>query len=420
MITMQTLRPRLIALLVIPVVLVAATCVTDVRQRGPGGPWAIDVLNGGDQPVTGFVFATVFDATGRQIAFGTVRTCPGIIPPHGIGAAEARLLRSSVAAPVHPLRATFQSVSRAEPATRQTSDGLQTHVTDWHAEEHFVMLEVTNTSLIALGDVTVCATLRGPSHELLDVGNTPLFPTTLRPGETQTVPVYFNNTPTGNIEVFASGSSDCCETERIDNSSFEAQAMTISETGFGRVLRIAGEITNSTGEDLQGARIFAYLDGAPGQRVEGVVACTTGIIGRGAKAPVTFVLPLPGDVARPRLLVAGIEAKRGEEMFPLAAHAIERALGSTEDGLYAVGVQADIFRPQPRTGIVGTPCATLRNSEGDVVGTSLLNSGFNGRATDGKVTGLGTAIEPVASVDVAAYGRILPPPPPPSRIAGPD
>lgn len=415
---------RVTAVLTFSVVLLASTCVTDVRQRGPGGPWTIDVLNNGDAPVTGFVFATVFDATGRELAFGTVRTCPGIIPPHGVGAAEASLRRSFVPAPVHPFRATFRSVSGTVPTNRQTSDGLQTRVVEWHADQRFVMLDVTNASTMPLSEVTVCATLRGPNHELREVGNTPLFPTTLRPGETQSVPIYFNTVTTDNIEVFASGSLECCDTTRLDDSSFAAGTVSVLDTGLGRVLRVAGEVTNSSGQDLTGVRVVGYLDGAPETRIEGVVACGTGVVGRSGKMPVMFDAPIPGNIARPRFIVSGIEGRVSEPLSPLpVANVILKPLGSLDDGIFVSGVQATISNPTAsQVGIRGA-CTTLRDSTGAVVGTTHSDGnryqGFVGAQLSTLFAQIGTSLAQPATADLVAYGVPLPPPPPPGRVGGP-
>ncbi len=415
-----------LAIVLLPLLLISATCITDVRQRGPGGPWTIDVMNNSAAPVTGFVSATIFDATGRELGYGIVRTCPGIIPPHGTGAAEVFLRRSFGAAPVHPFRATFQSANGTGPTNRQTSDGLRTRAVEWHADQRFVMVDVKNTSAIPLSDVTVCATLRGPHHELLEVGNTPLFPTTLRPGETQSVPIYFNTVTTDNIEIFASGSLDCCDTRRLDDSSFAAGTTSVANTGLGRLLRVAGELTNTNGQDLAGVRVVGYIDGAPETRIEGVVACGTGVVGRARKVPVTFKAPIPGNIARPRFVVSGIEGRVSEPLSPLPVTNVRlKALGSPDDGTFASGVQATISNPSSTQVGVRGACATLRDSAGAVVGGTSVDSQnlyqeFIREQSSVPFAQIGTSLAQPATADIVAYGVPLPPPPPPGRIGGPD
>lgn len=412
---------RFILILPIAVVLLAATCVTDVRQRGPGGPWTVDVLNDGDQPVTGVVFATVFDATGQRIATGFIRTCPGIIPAHGTGAAEARLLRSSVRDPARPFSAEFRAVASEEQVGTQTSDGLQTRITEWHDDERFVTIEVTNQSTAALGNVTVCATLRGRSGELLEVGHTELFPTILRPGEVQVIPLYFNSVTTHNITVFASGESECCKTVAMDPHDFDAQSSTVTTTPLGRILRVSGELTNHTEQDLTNVRIRAYLDGAPETSVDGAVACTTATVGRDAKVPVTFEIAVPSSISEPHLVVSAAEAKPAEALAPLQTHAMHEPLGAADFGWFVVGVSAQIDVP-PSMSLTGSPCAALRNAHGNVVGSALLYQllAQPPQPSDSLRGGLGLATEPVTSVDVIAYGRLRPPPLPPGRLRGAD
>jgi hypothetical protein len=206
---------RLVPLGALLMLCVSATCVTDVRQKGPEGPWVGEVVNNGDQTVNFVqVMPAIFDSTGHQL-YGqggstTAIACPSTLLPGEHGAFEAFFIRAQDGQPtsVPPLRAEFPPVAidfPGEGALR--GDGLLAEVAQESTREKSIIVRVTNNSMNRYSDVTVCGILRANDGEVLSVGRAdgPAFGddlTILAPGQSITLTMLFDEVPDGGTTLY--------------------------------------------------------------------------------------------------------------------------------------------------------------------------------------------------------------------------
>lgn len=228
---MNTMRRLLIVpLAALSMLLVAATCVANVEQKGPEGPWVGEVVNTGDQTVYGAgAVARIFDATGAGL-FGNqgVFSCPSKLLPGERGAFELFINEPDSPRPpgipgpdyewAYPLRAEFFQIEEPPVGTGQArGDGLLVREIERIPAERRVRVELTNNSSAQYRQFTVCAVLRDANGKLLEVARSdgPPLPFTLFPGDVIALDLLFVSLPPGELRYHALGLwdapyEDCC------------------------------------------------------------------------------------------------------------------------------------------------------------------------------------------------------------------
>ena len=418
-------RIRLFVLFATALPLLAATCVTSTHQRGPVGPWVGEVVNTGDLPMREVaVTARVTDAGGRTLDGFTVYTCPSFLMPGERAAFELFFPTDAYLDMTLPLRAEFSPAASGYPVDPNfpmpddsTGEGLVARSLGTYPDKRAALIEVRNQSTATFSQLKVCATLRTPSGTLAEVASADAFPSMLRPGETVTVPVFFNSMPDGVVEAIARGSTICCIAPlSFDSSEFEIQKTRVVTSGGERKLIVTGEMRNHAGQDIGWIRLGAYAEGSPVTRVTPELACG-GKVRSGDSAAALFAIPLDGGVSSPVPVITGIEATAyGTSRSALVVSAVAiNKLAAPIDGLEAVTVTTTLQNPTSKWIYGTTACATIRDHEGGVVGVApLLEPPAYGYSTistispggSTTVTGVIFVVAEAASATVAAYGDL--------------
>jgi hypothetical protein len=206
------------------ILMLAATCIANVEQKGPEGPWVGEIVNAGDEPVNHvYVIPRIYDSTGREI-FGAGGSspgdsCPSTLLPGERGAFEVffERPRDGQAEPLPPLRAEFPPGAIDFPdAAGPTGDGLLAELVAEVPDQRLVRVRITNNSNHPYSDLTVCGVLRAQDGRLAEVGRasgpTPagdLYAsdnaTIVYPGDAIDLDLFFNTMPEGSVRLFPSG-----------------------------------------------------------------------------------------------------------------------------------------------------------------------------------------------------------------------
>ena len=338
------MRRLRIAVLMLPLVLLAATCVTSITQRGPGGPWIAVVTNTSDQPINGVaVRARITDSAGRDFGIATAFTCPSTVPAHGSAVGEIFFpdyVRGDIALPLH---AEFERVPLTQQFGFAGPATLTARVLDTDRGAGFAVVEVRNGGATPVHDAQICAVLRGPDGVPLEVAYTALFPTQLRPGDLQTLALVFHSMPEGSMDLYPIGSDVCCPgTLLLDPTQVHVETKRITGTGGNRRLNIAASLTNTTGQDITRVRIMAAVAGAPQTRTEASVACGSSVIGLRAAAPVTVSIPVPEGVIDAEVDILGVEAEPASSQLALPVSDVSFSSFAFIEGTMAVRVTATV------------------------------------------------------------------------------
>jgi hypothetical protein len=408
-----------IALLFPAVILLAATCVGETHQRGPSGPWVGEVVNHGAVPAADVaVRANIFDASGAYLGLSTAFTCPATLAPRGHGTFEI-FLQGYANPPggiALPLRAEFEQPALEGQNHAVTGEGLSARLVSRNDAKRVALVEVQNNSTRTFTNTVVCANLRDASGSLLEVGSAPLFPTRLRPGETQTVPIFFNTMPQGQIELFAQG-DDVFGSAALtfDPADFRITAARVTSDATGRRLVVAGEMRNRSGQDLTRLRLQAYVEGAPETRIEADLGCG-GMVALGSTAAATFAIPLGQAVDHANVVIVGIEASQSSSLYQVPASSVTIApLPDQPDGLGTVAAGATLRNPTSKWIQAWSVCATVRDGAGQAIGVvPLLASNRDGLpyppllapSVTIHVGGASFVLGTPASADVQAYGEL--------------
>jgi hypothetical protein len=325
---------RLAVLLLALTPLVAATCVTEFRQKGPSGPWVGEVTNTGSTPMRETtVFAEIFDATGRSFGNFSVYTCPSVLMPGETGAFEIFWYPDLEATP--PLRAQVNpaAISYEWSGDQPNSEGLRVREIERNREDGYVLAEITNGSASTFNELRICATLRDANGTLQEVGNTDLgYGVMLKPGESRQFPIFFNTMPPGGIEFFPLGISMCCPSSyiEIDGENFTPTASRVISRDGQRVLEVVGEIANPYPIDLDGLWLSAHLERSLAERVDQWSTGCNGKLPANGKASVWMWIPLKGE----RRAIAHVGSARRRvgvpRVLPLPAAGGERADGAVD------------------------------------------------------------------------------------------
>jgi len=402
------INARLALLLLSPLLLLGATCVTKVEQKGPTGPWIGEVLNTGPETIGDMlVTAFILDANGVAVSGPYATTCPWTLLPGERAAFEFSALPNYPYLEL-PLRAEILPVRADIPWPDIPVGDLLVRLVDRDAERHYVLVEMRNDSPFTYREVAVCAILRAPDGKVAAVGSAYVFPSVIRPREARMFPIFFSSVLNGTVELFSRAMTSITSTEvLLDPSLFSVSAMRVAYGAGGRELQIVGEVRNTSGDDLAGLRLQAYPAGNTAARVEAEVGCG-GSVAQGATAPVAFILPL-GSGAEPIVQIVGIQGSRDVDLYPIPVRGVSRR--SVPD-TRSVLVEATLTNPtRSWLQIVGV-CLNVRSADGALVGTlSVVPEDDLGPGAIVAVSGEVNLLAKAASADVTAYGWPIEGPP---------
>jgi len=415
-----------------PFVFLAATCVTDVRQKGEAGPWVGEVVNHSETAVAPVSLnIQFFDSAGRFVGTagaGVTRTCPSQLEPGQTGTFEAfapRAIRG-------PLTMRVANIS-AKPVAEDISlhqDGLRTRLVQIDVSRNYALVELHNASNHTYTDTVVCGNLRTDDGQLQEVGATTPFPDTIEPGDVRVFPVFFNTMPESNFEFFPLGKQDqCCPDAIIPSDAFKEQSSKVIDYAGQSFLIALGEVSNQTDRSLSGLQIAAHASTSWADRIrlrdQSSFGCG-GIVPRRTSVPMLLRIPLDSREADPVEEIEGIAATVSDEApFSLEVESVSAGPPTdTLDGQLGERLVTATVRNQ--TGewaqIVGS-CVMLRDDEGRLVGMrDITRSGWGigyptylapgaSATTSQAVIQLGAS----SSAEVVVFAAARPGPPPPFR-----
>ena len=397
-------------LLAVPLLL-GATCVTRVEQKGPTGPWVGEVVNTGTKLEPDVhVYGGVLDSSGKWFDNAYAEICPFDLLPGQKG----YFIKNTKPLETHPDAALPLRLTRLDSYAcqrhRLTTD-IDLRVVSKSEDRKSALVEARNNSRNTYYDLNVCALSFAASGGIQDIAmNSELPVAILNPGDKVAFPLDFTEPINGSIE-FAVESAFGTYDSVLDSSHFQVSASRVVETEQGRELQVVGEILNDSTADLTGGRYEVYLESAPDVRASGGAASLgtlqptsdfgTGFIPAGQAAPVVFSLPLDRNYST-RIKLAGVVATASSERVspvPVTNIFIRR---EAPDVVY---VTATISNPFSVSSMMPFICFELRGADSQLVGASCMSScSFPANAS---YTASRTVheIAPMETVDVIAYGR---------------
>jgi hypothetical protein len=401
---------RLVPLLGLPLLLLGATCVNRVEQKGPTGPWVGEVTNNGPDPVSyTIVAARVFDANGQEFGDFGVSACPPSLLPGEKGTFELSF-SADLTGLALPLRAQFNPLVQAESGfgLGNARDGLTATLLAKDPQGQYIIAEISNSSLRTYSELTVCANLRTPNGRLVEVGSGSPFPNVIHPGEKRTVTIFISSMTDGFFELFPSGNPDCCSGEiTLDPALFYVTAQKVVTGPQGRELRVVGELDNTSAQDLLNVELQAYVEGEMAFPAWVSVGCG-GAVGYGAKGPAAFSLALPPG-AKPSVVIAGIQGSGNADINPVPVSDVT----STQRGEDTM-ISATLSNPTNSWLSIGSACFNLRDKHGTLVGTTSTTIGSY--LAPGATLLVSATVSPLAtgakSAEVISYAEVLDVPPP--------
>lgn len=436
---MNTMRVVRFVPILLPLIFVSATCVTDIRRHGDTGPWVGEVTNYGSDTIGSvYVSGHIIDATGRELGTWSVNTCPSQLTPGERGTFE--IFSPEVYTPEgqpspappfefvpdpgvqgYPVETQYPD----DPYNSNTGIGLATRLVSTDAARRFALIELTNDSPFTYQGIVVCGNLRTPSGKLAEVGSTTPFPNTLRPGEKQTFPIFFNAMPEGTFEFFPRGANYCCSNiVTLPSDSFVVTAMKIVD--HGAAMRVVGEIHQQSGQTLSGTALSAHVQGSWADRADAQGVGCNGVTASGQATPGSFTLPLSPGADNRAVAIEGIAGYYGSTSYTPPVSDVTAVGGPrSPDGLTTKRVSATISNPTPAWISLDGVCLSLRDARGRLVGTAsaLESVQFNDRylapGAQIRISGDVEELEPSATAEAAAYGQPTAPPQPPVPCCGP-
>jgi hypothetical protein len=401
------INARLALITLSPFLLLGATCVTSVEQRGPAGPWVGEVVNTSPdtaQYVT--VWAEILDPTGNSVTSVSVLACPPTLLPGERGTFEILfpidMPSETQRRMALPLQARVQVISDSVPELHFSREGLSVRVLEKDEERRLVLAEVRNDSPNTYYGVLICANLRTPTGKLAEVGKASLFPSVLRPGEARAVSIAFNSLPPGVLEFYTDGGIYGDGEVILDPALFHVTATRVIDGPGDRRIQVVGEVNNSTGRDLSRMKLQAYIAGSPAVRVEAEVGCG-GAVALGSTAPVAFTLPLE-TADHPSVVIAGIQGE--EHYLGLLSIPIRDVSKQPVRGSQSVRVAATLVNQTDSWIEIDGICLNLRDRTGKLVGTlSPQQGGILGPGATMTVSGEVADLGGAASAEAIAYGH---------------
>jgi hypothetical protein len=410
---------RLALLVLSPLLLLGATCITSVEQKGPEGPWVGEVTNTGPDPVGNvIVLGSILDTNGKLAGGGVSRTCPGdllpgekgyfmlrAVPPETLSDPARGLVLPAVLTDLQVFTDPWLPVS-----------GLTFRAVETYKEHKAVLVEMRNDSSTTYHGVDVCAVLFSADGEVQEkVFTRPILTSTVRPGDVRVFPIQFSSPIEGPILFGVDSAYGPARDRVLDPSLLHISAYRIVQTEGGRELQAVGEVLNNTGVNLSFAVYQVYLTTSPTVRATRFVGPASmgvagerpdfsngnGFIVAGGKASVAFVLPLD-DADSTQIEVAGIEADTSEsEVWLIPVRNISKQRLAAD----ALKVSATLYNPTGEYMMVRSLCFNLRGNHDELVGTSCRGfpDGIEARGSL-VVSAEVTEIGPARSVEVIAYG----------------
>lgn len=193
---------------------ISATCVTDVAQRGPEGPWTGRVTNTGSAAISGVeVPATIIDASGSVvIPRVAASSCPSFLLPGETGAFElyaGATPPGGIPAPATeyatPLSAEFGGTVAQDGFGARRSGGLFAEVVRTLDLGRIVTVRVTNNSNFRYSSVDLCAVSPGPAGEPSVAYARRGMDRALAPGESAEFSLFFPRKAGDTVRLYPSG-----------------------------------------------------------------------------------------------------------------------------------------------------------------------------------------------------------------------
>lgn len=342
--------------------LLAATCVTSSNQHSDAGPWTGEIRNDGDHAVFDVkVRADITDATG--FSYTTYApTCPSHLDRGEVGTFEVFSYGDSEA----PLKAALSSVASEFDEGWMRPD-VRFDVIERDPARRYSFVRLTNTGQTGYSFVRVCANLRSPAGELLEVGSAYALPDRIGPGQSTVAIIYFNRFPIDSlVEFVPQAIARCCDV-RPDPDPITVESTRVVRDAAGkRFMLVEATSTNTSGADRTGAQVHAYIDGSAGDRTDYVTAGCNGVIPDGATAPTSFLIPVPEGIAHPSVVVSPVESyvMPAGNFFALEIRDVHRS-GNTVSGT--------VINPAAEHLTLAGACLVLRDRAGRLVGSAAVN-----------------------------------------------
>jgi hypothetical protein len=214
---LMTMRLLRAAPLAFPLLLVAATCVTNVTRQGARGPWAGDIINTGDEPIYDVrVPVEIVDSRGAVAARRERTPCPSALLPGDRAAFEEPALTAGEApASAPPFTARFPVGSTRDGFGASSGDGLLAEITSRFDQGRALNVRVTNNSGRTYADAGVCGVALAAGGGAVASVAFGAGDRRLTAGESTTLTLFFAAAPPGEIRlypsaVFAGEAPACC------------------------------------------------------------------------------------------------------------------------------------------------------------------------------------------------------------------
>jgi hypothetical protein len=417
---------KLVPLLALPLLFLGATCVTRVEQKGPVGPWTIEVTNTGPNPVTGVgVGGPIVDANGVEFSGFWGDTCPYNLMP----GQKSYFIRPAISPAQLAVQPDVVMPVKAVPNVHVSesiifADNVDLENLATYKEHNAVLAQIQNNSPETYYRIRVCALLFTPSGEVENIASNSLIPTVLNPGEVRTFPIAFTSFIDGPIQLYADAyAGPDLGIAVLDPSHFTVSASRIVRTERGRELQVVGEVQNDSDATLSSVAYQVYLESSPIVRANGRVASDgssfwgewggsfggNGYIPARQKAPVAFSLVLDRNDSA-RIAVAGIEGYDwGYHLSPLPVTNVATRRLSTD----SLRVTATVTNSADTGMHLWYACFNLRGIEGQLVGTSCPYVGWVAPKSTVNLSADLTELAPSRSAEVIVYGEpgdYIPPP----------
>lgn len=403
---------------VLPLVLVAATCVSRVEQRSPAGPWVGEVWNLSQERATHVsVSGRVVDADGRPVPGGDLEfmTCPESIPPGG----RAWFVMWGPDIPAGyrlPFRlADVRTRAEVFGETGYREDGLSVSILARDIATNRVVVEMTNGSPFSYQRPVVCALASSPDGApvSMGVGSPVLY--NLGPGEKRRFTVNVSPGPlTNQIDLVAQAIRPLRPEGTIDPELFRIVAIRVREWQGRRYAYALGELENPGLTYLDGVNLAAHVEEDPWAISEAEVGCE-GRIGPGERGPALIAFELKTKVSRPTVVIEGINAWPGGPPVELVVSGLRWREGPVGDfGLPRVWVDFRVANPTDEWIELPSACVYLRDAQGRIAGVAIVGADpYLGPRESVALAGEVHPLLRYATVEVVAEGALSQPPPPP-------
>jgi hypothetical protein len=411
---------KLVPLLALPSLFLGATCVTHIEQKGATGPWIGEVTNSGpDVLMHANIIGTILDAEGKTVGpLMALNACPAVILPGQKGYFASLPTpttdRTGFVQPYHLSPLTVRSYG---PDFRAVT-GVTFHVLQVYPERKAILVEARNDSPHTYVSFNVCAVNIAPSGEARGISiQVPFRSVVFKPGDVMQFTIGFDP-PLDGTFLFSAAAPNTKYDTVVSSPPFDYTSKVV-QTDNGRELRVVGEVTNTSQNDLESTWVMAYLVSSPTVRTCGFAGSVrmgsscpvegTGVIPAGKKALFTFILPLDDDDTT-EVKVEGIGGDTSRSTHsPIAVRNVSRQ----RTGSGQVRVSATLSNPTDSGMRVDSLCFVLRDINGKPVGGQCERTWIEPHGSihvSKELTPLDRGR--VASADVVAYGYPGPDTPP--------